>query len=75
MWTCACAAFRRPGNRRRLNEDDADVLAVRAGWPPGGTPLAPGATYVSDGNDFLIQVAAAWMPPIWRCSRASRCLL
>jgi hypothetical protein len=43
------------------NEDDADALAVRerlAAQP--GTPVGTsGDTYVRDGNDFLIQVAAS----------------
>ncbi len=43
------------------NEDDADALAVRerlAARP--GTPVGvSGDTYVVDGNDFLIQVAAS----------------
>jgi CheY-like chemotaxis protein len=43
------------------NEDDADALAVRdrmAAQP--GTPVGTsGATYVTAGNDFLIQVAAS----------------
>jgi len=42
------------------NEDDADAVAVRdrlAAQP--GTPVGTsGATYVTDGNDFLIQVPA-----------------
>jgi hypothetical protein len=42
------------------NDDDADALAVRdrlAGQP--GTPVGTsGDTYVTDGNDFVITVAA-----------------
>ena len=43
------------------NEDDADALAVRdrlAAQP--GTPIGTtGDRYVTDGNDYLIQVAAS----------------
>lgn len=42
------------------NEDDADALAVRdrLAARPGTEVATSGVTYVTDGNDFLIQVAA-----------------
>src|SRR5206468_12092975 len=42
------------------NEDDADALAVRdrLAAQPGTSVGNSGATYVTDGNDFLIRVAA-----------------
>jgi hypothetical protein len=43
------------------NEDDADALAVRERLAAeSGTPVGSGGdTYVTDGNDFLIQVAGS----------------
>jgi CheY-like chemotaxis protein len=43
------------------NEDDADALAVRErlAAKPGAPVGTSGDTYVTDGNDFLIQVAAS----------------
>jgi CheY-like chemotaxis protein len=43
------------------NEDDADALAMRdrLGAQPGTEVGADGTKYVTDGNDFLIQVAAS----------------
>jgi CheY-like chemotaxis protein len=43
------------------NEDDADALAVRErlAAKPGTSVGTSGDTYVTDGNDFLIQVAAS----------------
>jgi hypothetical protein len=42
------------------NEDDADALAVRdrLAARPGTSVGTSGDTYVTDGNDFLIQVGA-----------------
>ena len=43
------------------NEDDADALGVRdrLAAQPGTAVGTSGDTYVTDGNDFLIQVAAS----------------